>query len=334
MTTTEQDRYLVADYDLPAMPCSVPARINPHYPTIRERHAAWSYKFLPVREPHKIPRGIAQLDALFDSLTFPDGMPDRIYHHLCLLSTLVDGDDLAQQDPLLYEQVVLEQYDDPYSRAFADAWQTIRENAPTKAVYQRIRDRWRFWLLAVQKEIEWSKAPNYDYEEMFSIRLQTVGMEPYFVVAEYVLDIDAGDVANDPDAIDAMTAASSFIICVNDIFSHRKECLHGDSMSTVSALRRIHGYSVQQAIDTLYTRMVDLDAKLSMLLAKLHERYAKHPLGERIHTYIDTYHAIVAGATQWHLETPRYNGVGYIWDGLRTRHITVETEMLPPHPLS
>lgn len=48
-TAPQPDQLLRPDlrYHLPAPVCSTPARINPDYPTIYERNAAWVRRFLP-----------------------------------------------------------------------------------------------------------------------------------------------------------------------------------------------------------------------------------------------------------------------------------------------
>ncbi|MBI3310632.1 MAG: hypothetical protein HYZ77_05055, partial [Serratia liquefaciens] len=139
----KRSRRLVADYRLPEVPCSKPPRIHPHYPTIRARHSDWVYRFIPPLYEGRLQRGIEQLDAMYDSLVFPDGNMERVLSHACLTTMIIDCDDLAQLKNALFDQIATEKANDPHSLAFANIWETFRKHAPSEAVYERIRAAWR-----------------------------------------------------------------------------------------------------------------------------------------------------------------------------------------------
>ncbi|MNQ18223.1 (+)-caryolan-1-ol synthase [compost metagenome] len=334
MDAAKQGRELVADYELPEVPCGVPPRINTCYPTIRERHAAWVYQFVPPLHPGTLQRGIAQMDAMYDSLVFPDGVPERVCNHACLTTMIIDCDDLAQLKTALFDQIAEGQASDPHSLAFADVWSTFRKNAPTEALYRRIRSAWRDWLDAVATENRLRRGGNVpDVETVLHLRQTSVGLRPYFIAVEYVLDADLSDITQDPDALRAVEAGITHIELVNDLYSYRKEYFHDDSINTVAALRRFHGFSLQDAIDRVYGRLHELNRELEALTCTLSERYARHPDGTRARQCFDAYRSLVAGNVQWHLETPRYNGRGYVWDGRRSRRITSDSILAPVDPL-
>ncbi|RFD28631.1 hypothetical protein CER19_13325 [Pseudomonas sp. GL93] len=273
------------------------------------------------------------MDALYDSLMLPDGMAERVCHHVCLLSAVVDCDDLAQLNPVFCDQIIAGDPDNPYTGPIIDIWNTIEKNAPSEAVYQRLRERWQEWFGFLEIEKKARKKPeSLDVETCIQMHVVSAGIRPYPVAIEYVMDIDVGDVVLDPDIERAKEVAVTHGALVNDLYSYRKECFHGDGLNPVHALRR-DNYSLQGAIDFIYRRLEALDAEMSELVGTLHGRYARHPLGERLHQYIDNYHLLIAGNAQWHLETPRYYGKGHLWDGRLARHITVQTRQLPIDPL-
>ncbi len=324
---------LVGNYDLPVIPCGVLPRVNTHYPAIRAQHSAWAYQHTPPLHPGALPRGIAQLDSLYDALMLPDGIADRVCHHVCLLSAVVDCDDLTQLNPVFCEQIVTGDPDSPYTGPIIEIWNTIRKNAPSEAVYIRLRERWQQWFEFLETEKKARKKPELlDVDACIQLHVGAAGINPYPVAIEYVMDIDVGDIALDPDIERATEVVVLHSALVNDLYSYRKECFHGDSLNPIHALRR-DNYTLQGAIDFIYRRLEALDEELSELIRSLHIRYTRHPLGERLHQYIDNYHLLIAGNAQWHLETPRYYGTGYLWDGQLARHITVETQQLPIDPL-
>lgn len=59
------------------------------------------------------------------------------------------------------------------------------------------------------------------------------------------------------------------------------------------------------------------------LSGSLRRRYAAHPQSTQLHGYIDALGAFCAGNLRWSLETSRYNGHGYGWNGLRSGTVTL-----------
>jgi hypothetical protein len=333
MSTVERE--LVANYNLPEIPCSVKPRINTHYPAIRARHADWIYQFIPPLHQGALQRSIEQIDVMYDSLVFPSGIPERVFNHACLTSLVIDSDDLAQLKTALYDQIVSEHADDPHSLAYTNIWETIKKNAPSQSVYERIHAEWRSWFKTLLKENELrqnNQTP--DFESILKLRQESSGLRPFFIAVEYILDIDAHEITTrDPETIRAIETGITHIALVNDLYSYRKEYFQSDSLSTISSLRIIHGHGLQDAIDIIYKRLFKLDHELTSIIKSLHKRYARHPLGQRLHDCFDAYHELVSGNVQWHLETPRYNGRGYVWDGLLARNIKVDSTLAPIDPL-
>ncbi|MDP9913632.1 hypothetical protein J2W27_005768 [Variovorax boronicumulans] len=340
MNTSAPHRELVADYDLPQMPCTTPPRIHPYYPHIRALHAEWVNRHLPRKPGGALPRAIAHIDPMWDAMFLPFGDTERLFHHACLTSTNIELDDTAiahrdRFDAVLGDTAFVEAEsaanDDPYTRAYRLIWHTIRTTAPSERVYRRMRMAWRSWIDAalVENEIRAAGKP-IDLDAVLRLRQESVCMRTYFVGSEYVLNIDAGDITTtDPEVLRAIEIGITHVTLTNDIYSYRKEYFFNDPISAIFALRNAHGQGLQQAIDTVYGMLAALDREQADLLERVHARYAGHPLGERLHQCFDNYRAISSGHVQACLETPRYNGRGYVWDGMRSRRVTVQSERLP-----
>lgn len=340
MNTSTPYRELVANYDLPKVPCSTPPRVHPYYPHIRALHAEWVNQHLPRKPGGELPRSIAHIDPMWDSMFLPFGDTERLFHHTCLTTTNIDLDDTAIVHRDRFEAVFSDAGfvdaeaaidDDPYMRAYRLVWHTIRHHAPSERVYQRMRTAWQSWVDAatVENGIRAAGQP-IGLDAVMRVRQDSVCMRTYFVGSEYVLNIDAGDITcTDPDVLRAIEAGVTYVILTNDIYSYRKEYFFNDPISAIFALRNAHGHSLQQAIDKVYQMLDALDREQAALVERIHARYEKHPLGERLHQCFENYRAIASGHVQACLETPRYNGRGYVWDGMRSRRVTVQSELLP-----
>ncbi|MGW2597145.1 hypothetical protein [Streptomyces klenkii] len=90
-----------AVYSLPETVCSTVARVNPDYPTIYERNAAWVMQFLPFDIPEKegtrtpFEQLLENRYPLWESLVYPVGIAERVFHSSCVTSLMFEVDDVA-----------------------------------------------------------------------------------------------------------------------------------------------------------------------------------------------------------------------------------------------
>jgi len=310
---------------IPEMLKDIRPRINTSYPYIKRLHAQWLYENYGKPEPGSLHGAIERMDSLYDASVFPDGIPERVAHHASILTLIFQCDDLTTSDPEQCAKIIAEDPDAHDARVMEGLWQTIRQHAPSDAVYQRLRGRWTRWMhhLKVEKEFRdnWF---NEDMESFLKVRLMSSGMQPYIAAMEYVLDIDVSDLIEDPDMKRAVDLVSWHCAFTNDVYSYAVEYYSTeDTLSSVLIMRNTRGLDAQQAISAVCEMMEEMYAELAGLIARLHERYAKHPLGARLHLYLDTYLLMVVGTLQWHIESPRYGGHGHIWNGLPMRQVDV-----------
>lgn len=309
---------------IPEMLSVIRPRIHTHYPVIKRLHAQWLYDNYGKPEPGSLHGAIERMDSLYDASVFPDGIPERIAHHASILTLIFQCDDLTISDPVRCEKIIAEDPDAHDARVMDALWQTIRRNAPSEAVYQRLRGRWTRWMQHLKVENAFrDNWLNEDMDSFLQVRLMSSGMQAYIAAIEYVQDIDVSDVIDDPDLKRAVDLVGWHCAITNDVYSYAVEYFTQDSVSAVRIMRNTRGLDAQQAIDAVCEMLEGMYAELAGLIEKLHDRYAGHPLGERLHRYLDTYLLMVAGTLQWHIESPRYGGHGHLWNGLPMRHVDV-----------
>ncbi|PIF75317.1 hypothetical protein CLU95_2464 [Variovorax sp. 54] len=309
---------------IPRMQCAVEPRINTHYPIIRWKHSEWIYENFGPPVEGRLHGAIARMDSLYDSSVLPDGLADRVAHHAGMMTMVFECDDLSVIDPALCDRIVAGDPNAHGARVLDQVWKTFRKHAPTEGVYERLRGCWTRWLhnLTVENQVR-KNWRDYDIDSYLHERQKSAGMYAYVAAIEYVQDIDAIDVVQDPDGRRAGHLVDLHCALVNDLYSYGVEYYQGDAVNSINILCHTRGYSVQQSIDAVSERIAKINQELVDVIHRLHERYAEHPLGARMHTYLDSYHSIVAGNAQWHLETPRYHGLGHVWDGRREMHVNV-----------
>ncbi|MFI9508473.1 terpene synthase family protein [Nocardia sp. NPDC052566] len=330
MARSQLDRLLEpgAQYRLPDPVCSTAAKVNPDYPTIYERNAAWVRTFLPFPDERALSHMLEDRYPLWESLVYPTGLPARVVDSSCITSLMFAVDDVALLAGALFDDIAADwMADHPYGRAFADIWTRLKLRMP-EGVYRRYRQEWQDWFTYALKENEYRVREEIpDVETYLEIRRINVGLRPYLVCAEYVLDLDLTDlIAADPDLAALQPTAVEHAMLVNDLFSFRWECFRGDYFNTIAPLIHTHGHSLQHAIDITCDKISAADRALTDLSAMLRRRYADHPDRTQLHDYIGAANAFCAGNLRWSLETTRYNGHGYGWNGLRSGLVTLRPD--------
>jgi hypothetical protein len=316
-------------YQLQEPTCTTKATVNPDYPTIYEDNAAWVMDFLPFPNTNAMLRLMENRYPLWECLVYPKGVAERVYHSSCVTSLMFEVDDLALLQQVLFEDVTEDWVSEhPYGRAFANSFGTLKANM-TEGVYERYIEDWQDWFLCVLAENAFRNSKTLpSLDRYLEIRRISVGLRPYVVCAEYVLQIDLTDEINaDPDLADLKPVAVEHAMLVNDLFSYRWECFKGDYFNIVSMLVRTPDSNLQRAIDTTSQMIRDADQKLIQLCDSLRQRYAVHPRAPQIQAYIDGCCLLCAGNLRWSMETSRYNGHGYGWNGLRSGVVTLDQKL-------
>ncbi|MEV0385021.1 terpene synthase family protein [Nonomuraea sp. NPDC050643] len=307
-------------FRLPEVACRTRPRINVEYPTIYEDNAAWVAEFLPLTDPEAMRSLLECRYPMWDSMVYPQGIAERVTHSSQMTSLAFEVDDMAVIQNALFGEVAGAQLaDHPYGRAYADVFATFERNMPER-VYRRFRQSWQDWFGAVVEENRYRQRRHTpDFDTYLGLRRISVGLLPYIVTVEYVLDLDLTDLlAADPDLARAGELAVEHAMFVNDLLSCRAECLKGDHFNAVGVLLHGHVPSLQHAVDLICDRVQRADQALAALSERLRHRYP----GPDLRAYLDALGDFCAGNLRWSLETTRYIGAGNAWNGLRTGRVT------------
>jgi hypothetical protein len=312
-------------YRLPEAVCSTLPKIHPDYPTIYERNAIWMSKFMPFPDATTMLRTLEKQYLLWDVLVYPLGLTEDVYRVSCLHSLMYEVDDTNLLERALFEQIVTSMDGNhSYGQAFSNALKSLREDM-SETFYQRYLQSWRQWFAYTLKENEWrSRNEIPDIDTYLPIRRISVAGRPPLIGLEYVLGLDLTELMqSDPQLQEAVLAVGEHAMLVNDLFSFRKECFKGDYCNLITCLMHVHGHSLQESIEITCEKIRDVDENLSQLCAILRHRYSTHPQMEKLSPYINSLPLFCAGNLRWSLETSRYHGYGYVWNGLRSGIVTL-----------
>ena len=307
-------------FRLPEVACRTRPRVNAEYPTIYEDNADWMERFLPFPNAEAKRWMLECRYPMWDSLVYPRGRAERVTHSSQMTSLMFEVDDIAVLQQALFGNIADAWVSDhPYGAAFADVFGTFERNMPER-LYQRYRQTWRDWFDVVLTENSYRRSRQLpDFDTYLGLRRVSVGLLPYIVTAEYVLDLDLTDLlAADPDLARAGDLAVEHGMFVNDLFSCRTECLKGDYFNAVGVLLHSSVPALQHAVDLICNHIKQADHERAELGQRLRRKYP----AAAMHAYLDTLDDFCAGNLRWSLETTRYNGTGNAWNGLRTGHVT------------
>lgn len=316
-------------FRIPEPVCHTEAHINPEYPAIYERHAAWCRRLLPFVDAAAMTQFFERRYPMFDALIFPAGLPQRIVHSSCMNSLMFEVDDLALQQHAAFDEIASDRTTGhPYGPAFSDIWKTLEGHMPER-VFRRYRDGWQDCFRGILAEREYTNSGNLpDFDSYLAIRQLSFGFQPLVVCVEYVLGIDLSDIIGaDPDILRAQRAVCMHALLVNDLLSFRKEVSHGDLFNVVAILSYVHCRPLQTALDITGTLIRDVDAEIIRAHAQLRRRYCHMP---QILMYLTALTALCAGNLRWSLETTRYHGSGFGWNGMRSGSLTIDPDRLGP----
>ncbi|WP_167486829.1 terpene synthase family protein [Nocardia terpenica] len=231
-------------------------------------------------------------------------------------SLMFEMDDLAVLQHTAFGEIAAEwTADHPYGPAFTDIWTTLRDNM-SEPVFRRYRQGWQDCFQGILAEHDYIARDTLpDFDTYLAIRELSFGFRPLLACAEYVHGLDLSAlIGTDPDLERAERAALLHSLLVNDLLSFRKEYTHGDRFNAVAVLIHTHEQPLQTAVDIIGELIRDADAELADACATLRRRYLPLP---HLQLYLTTLGSMCAANLRWSLETTRYHGTGFGWNGLR-----------------
>ncbi|HWE90620.1 MAG TPA: terpene synthase family protein [Pseudonocardiaceae bacterium] len=308
-------------FELGEIACGTSPSINPDYPAIYQDNATWVRKFLPFADAETMRAMLECRYPMWDSLIYARGIAEPVRHSARMSSLMFEVDDVAVLRQAFFADINADwMADHPYGPAFIDILGTMRRRMPSR-VYQRWVRTWRDWFRDVLRENRLrSGLQQPELDTCLEIRQSSVGLRPYVVCAEYVLDLDLTDeLAADDELAAAGELTVRHIMLTNDLFSFRRENAMGEHFNALSALLRYHAPNIQTAVDMLGDMIRKVDQELADMCDRLRRRYAD----PGVRAYLDTLGSMCAGNLYWSFETSRYHGSGHAWNGRRSGLITL-----------
>ncbi|WP_394831555.1 terpene synthase family protein [Pendulispora rubella] len=215
--------------------------------------------------------------------------------------------------------------DREYIQVLREVWSRLRTRMPL-AQQTRYIEAVRDFLRGFAVEVEARRSGTcFNYVDYMGLRRDSVSGKPYFILAEYAMDIDLSEEFAAYPELDALNrTALDQLILVNDLFSFRKEYFAGDSMNAISVLRRSGGLDLQGAVSVVCDTVNDLTRQF----VHDRDRLLSSDLGRRPHVraYATAIGQIMAGNLHWSFLTPRYHGAGYTWNHVTTGTVLLDRE--------
>ncbi|WP_225727245.1 MULTISPECIES: terpene synthase family protein [unclassified Nocardia] len=333
MSTRHETIRADRSFRMPEPICRTTARINPSYPTIYEDNATWVRRFLPLDDSTAMSCLFERRYPMFDAMVYPAGLPDRVTHSSCMTSLMFEVEDLAVLQHAAFGEIAADRTaDHPYGPAFTDIWKTLRDNM-SQPVFRRYRQGWQDCFRGILAENDYTARdalPTFDI--YLDIRQLSFAYRAQLACGEYVHALDLSAlIGTDPDLERAERAAMLHSLFVNDLLSFRKEYTDGELFNVVAVLIHSHDQPLQTALDITGELIRTADAELAAACATLRRRY---PLLPQLQLYLAMMNSMCAGNLRWSLETTRYHGTGFGWNGLRHGTVALDPDRTILEPVA
>ncbi|KAH7911694.1 isoprenoid synthase domain-containing protein [Hygrophoropsis aurantiaca] len=146
-----------------------------------------------------------------------------------------------------------------------------------------------------------------DLESYISLRRDTSGCKPVFVLMEYAAGIDLpNEVADHPIIQDLNEATNDLVTWSNDIFSYDVEQKRGDTHNMIAVIMQTLGYDLQSAVD-----FVGRLCKASIFRFQTSREQIPSwgpVIDAQVETYVQGLQDWIVGSLHWSFETERYFG--------------------------
>lgn len=328
------------EFYLPEFPYLLPAMRHPDTAAIHRESHEWVRKNMrfALDSEADMDRLLEEGAALWTCLVLPTADRRRLLH-LCNYTEYLSVFDNAMVDRAkigrdvnaakeLFRRVVniLDDRavgpDFQWGQVLQGIWREMRVDFPDR-LWERFLAEVRRFLNGCVSEITSRRDGRvFDFDTYITVRRDSVGMGMYLVLGEYGLGIDLTDqLAEHAPLRRLVDIALEHIMLTNDLFSFRAEAAMDDYVNALAVLRLSEGMDLQPAVDKLFSliegRRLDFMAARGALEAG--------PLGvdPEVMAYLDAVWHMMAGNLQWSYLTSRYNGVGHMWNGVRSGVVTL-----------
>ncbi|KAJ5984122.1 hypothetical protein N7481_006221 [Penicillium waksmanii] len=201
----------------------------------------------------------------------------------------------------------------PLALPFIELWDQM---APGMAdgVRARFVDDVEHMLAGFEKEVSLRTRGDLNDEEYLCLRRQTIGLRQCITFVEYGLGIDLSEVfAAHPSLTTVRDLSIEQMIFYHEILSFRKEYYSGDIMNIIAIWAGKDLSQLQSAVDRAHA----LAVKAERGFVDLRDEISAAEWGQRddVQSFLNEVGHIMAGGLHFEYTSPRYNGVGHIWNG-------------------
>ncbi|MFF5488712.1 hypothetical protein [Streptomyces virginiae] len=332
-------------FRMPLFPRFAPARRRPGLHVLEQRCAANLTALLrdAYDSQEELEAFLEHRTSLWNLLTYADARADRIELVCAWIDVLFSIDDVfAQLSPSRIRQLGIHELptvldgrppavDTAFTRAFRQLRDQTRSLAP-KRVWQRYARTLHEFLQACHAERDLVRdLAALDLATYEKYRSSSIG-ECCFPLLEFGLGIDLSDrLETLPELRRLNMLVARHWIGVNDVFSYRKELYSGDTMNEIQLALAANGGDLQAAVDRIAATVHRAEAEFDRLATEL--RAGAAGKDSDLCVYLTALEAMIAGNLEWSYLTPRYNGRGHTWNGLRdaTVILTPDRTLYLPH---
>ncbi|CAM6105137.1 unnamed protein product [Calypogeia fissa] len=195
----------------------------------------------------------------------------------------------------------------PLCKAFHDIWTPFCETMPA--------DFLRRWALLFQNQLlghvreirarKYNSSPS--IEEYFPCRRETVSTATILAAVEFLDKVHTPDeIFYCPEMQRWLTATLDFLICINDLWSFKKEAMVGDNHNLVIIVSKGQDCSYTEAGKKISKMILDKLAEMDKALSDL-EKVTPPQYQHAVSRYSLMVRNLVVGVKHWHEESPRYN---------------------------
>ncbi|MFF4260845.1 hypothetical protein [Streptomyces virginiae] len=332
-------------FRMPLFPRFTPARRRPGLEELEQRCASRLAALLSdaydSREELEV--FLEHRTSLWNLLTYADARADRIELVCAWIDVLFSIDDVfAQASPARIRQLGIHELpsvldgrapavESAFTRAFTQLRDQTRSLAP-EPVWQRYARTLHEFLQACHAERDLVQdLAALDLATYEKYRSSSIG-ECCFPLLEFGLGIDLSPRLEELPGLRRLNMlVARHWIGVNDVFSYRKELYSGDTMNEIQLALAANGGDLQAAVDRIAATVHRAETEFDHLATELRAGAAGHD-GD-LRAYLAALETMIAGNLEWSYLTPRYNGRGHTWNGLRdaTVILTPDRTLYLPH---
>ncbi len=222
---------------------------------------------------------------------------------------------LRQVLAALAGQLLPEDCEDRYVRAWAELGQTLLHAGRSRHFIERVAASFHSWIEASLSEASLAHAVHRDpqaliargrWAQVLETRVVTIGMFPTAQLLEHVGGFELPDeVLADPGVVRLTQLGSLLVALGNEVASAAKD-LEGGWLNLVPAHMALHGGDLR----TAYTALVDMHREA---IAEFDAIAASLPCwGPRVDSCVQAWASLLrycaSGFARWHFSTPRYVG--------------------------